>query len=223
MTKIDREKYRGTVDLIVGGTPCQDFSIAGKRAGMAGERGKLALAFVDLVRAVSPRWIVWENVPGVLSSGYGNDFADFLLAFRQCGYHVGYRVLDAQYFRVPQKRRRVFLVGYFGDWRPAATVLFDPSCLRRGTLPSRQKKTEIAGTLEGCAGGRGANSAGVNINGFLQVTQALTGSLGSGGADDNRAQGGFYVPEIVAQALSCKWSKRTSGPAGDEHQFLVTP
>jgi DNA (cytosine-5)-methyltransferase 1 len=259
MTQIDGEKYRGTVDLVVGGTPCQDFSIAGKRAGMAGERGKLALAFVDLAHKVLPRWLVWENVSGVLSSGGGNDFADFLLALRKCGYHVGYRVLDAQYFGVPQKRRRVFVVGYFGDWRPAATVLFDPSCLRRGTPPSRQKETEVAGTLKGSAGGRGANSAAVDTSGFLQVTQALTGRLGGGGPDDNKAQGGFYVPvlsptvcagppfartgndrvesnalvvsskaqggfyipEIAAQPVSCKWSKGTSGPAGDEHHNLV--
>ncbi|MDR1686835.1 MAG: DNA cytosine methyltransferase [Desulfovibrio sp.] len=221
MTKIDGEKYSGAVDIVVGGTPCQDFSLAGKRAGMAGERGKLALAFVDLVHKVLPRWLVWENVPGVLSSGGGNDFADFLLALRKCGYHVGYRVLDAQYFGVPQKRRRVFLVGYFGDWRPAATVLFEPESLCRGTPPSRQKGAEVAGTLKGSAGGRGANSAGVDINGFLHVTQVLTGRLGGGGPDDNKAQGGFYVPEIVCQAVSCKWSKGTSGPAGDEHHNLV--
>ena len=124
MTKIDGRKYRGAVDLIVGGTPCQDFSVAGKRAGMAGERGSLALDYIYLVDEVSPRWIVWENVPGVLSSNGGKDFARFVRNLGECGYGWAYRVLDAQYFGVPQRRRRVILVGYFGDWRPAAAVLF---------------------------------------------------------------------------------------------------
>ena len=193
-TKIKGEDLRGAVDLVVGGTPCQDFSLAGKRAGMAGKRGGLALKFVDLVQAVSPRWVVWENVPGVLSSDGGNDFADFLLAFRKCGYHVAYRVLDAQFFGVPQRRRRVFLVGYFGDWRPAAAVLFEPGCLRGHSPPRRKKKADVAGTLKGCAGNSGAqNSAEYAAGGYLQVTQALTGRLGDGGPGDNKARGGFSV------------------------------
>lgn len=240
MTKIDGRKYRGAVDLIVGGTPCQDFSVAGKRAGMAGERGSLALDYIYLVDEVSPRWIVWENVPGVLSSNGGKDFARFVRNLGKLGYGWAYRVLDAQYFGVPQRRRRVILVGYFGDWRPAAAVLFEPGSLRGDSAPSRKARAH--------------------------VTQALTESLGRGGADDNRAQGGFYVnhtiashwnggphptlsqsgkgrggiassdqelfaqggaglvwiPEIVSQAMSCKWAKGTSGPAGDEHHNLIS-
>lgn len=195
MTKIDGRKYRGAVDLIVGGTPCQDFSVAGKRAGMAGERGSLALDYIYLVDAVSPRWVVWENVPGVLSSNGGKDFARFVRNLGECGYGWAYRVLDAQYFGVPQRRRRVFLVGYFGDWRPAAAVLFEPGSLRGDSAP--RKKTRA------------------------HVTTALTESFGRGGADDNRVQGGFYVPEIVSQAMSCKWRKGTSGPSGDEHHNLI--
>ena len=196
MTKIDGSKYRGAVDLIVGGTPCQDFSVAGKRAGMAGERGSLALDYINLVNEVSPRWIVWENVPGVLSSNEGKDFAKFVRSLGECGYGWSYRVLDAQFFGVPQRRRRVFLVGYFGDWRPAAAVLFEPGSLRGDSAPRGKARTH--------------------------VTQALTGCLGRGGADDNQAQAGFYVPEIVSQAMSCKWAKGTSGPAGDEHHNLVS-
>lgn len=196
MTKIDGSQYHGTVDLIAGGTPCQDFSVAGKRAGMAGERGRLALYYLRLVDDVSPRWIVWENVPGVLSSNGGRDFALFVGMLAKLGYGWSYRVLDAQYFGVPQRRRRVFLVGYLGDWRPAAAVLFEPHCLRGHSAPRRKTRTDI--------------------------TQDLTGSLGSGGADDNRAQGNFYVPEIVGQAMPAKWSKGTSGPAGDEHHNLIS-
>lgn len=195
MTKIDGRQYRGTVDLVVGGTPCQDFSIAGKRAGLDGERSGLARDFTRLLREIRPRWFVWENVPGVFSTNGGRDFGTFLRALDDIRFGLAWRVLDAQYFGVPQRRRRVFVVGHFGDWRPAAAVLFERESLRRDTEASQKKRAGI--------------------------TQALTGCLGAGGADDNRAQAGFYVPEIVDQAMSCKWSKGTSGPAGDEHHNLV--
>ena len=120
----------GVVDLIVGGTPCQDFSIAGKRAGLSGNRGGLALRFVHIVAAYRPRWVVWENVPGVLSVTRGRDFGTFVRALDACGYHLAWRVLDAQFFGVPQRRRRIFLVGHLGDWRCAAKVLFESESLR---------------------------------------------------------------------------------------------
>lgn len=216
MTKIDGRKYRGAVDLIVGGTPCQDFSVAGKRVGMAGERGSLALDYIYLVGEVSPRWIVWENVPGVLSSNEGKDFARFVRNLGECGYGWAYRVLDAQYFGVPQRRRRVILVGYFGDWRPAAAVLFEPGSLCGNSTPRGKARTHVAGTIDASA--YRSRGAGTNPG---AITQALTGCLGRGGADDNQAQAGFYVPEIVSQAMSCKWAKGTSGPAGDEHHNLI--
>ncbi|WP_370791852.1 DNA cytosine methyltransferase [Bilophila wadsworthia] len=197
MTKINGRKYHGTVDLLVGGTPCQDFSVAGKRAGLSGERSRLALDFIRLAREIAPRWLLWENVPGCLSTNAGIDFGSFAQALADCGYHLAYRIMDAQFFGVPQRRRRVFLVGYFGDWRPPVAVLFEPHGLRRDTPPRRKTRKD--------------------------VTQSLTRSLGTGGQDDNRAQGGFYVPDIVSQAMSCKWSKGTSGPAGDEHHNLICP
>lgn len=195
MMKINGENYRGAIDLLVGGTPCQDFSVAGKRAGLSGERSRLAFDFVRLAREIAPRWLLWENVPGCLSTNAGSDFGSFAQALAGCGYHLAYRILDAQFFGVPQRRRRVFIVGYLGDWRPAVAVLFEPHGLRRDTPQGGKTKKNI--------------------------TQSLTRSLGTGGADDNRAQGGFYIPEIVNQAMSCKWSKGTSGPAGDEHHNLV--
>lgn len=215
MTAIDGSNYRGTIDLIVGGTPCQSFSVAGKRGGISDPRGALAFAFVELVRDVSPRWIIWENVPGVFSSGEGADFKAFATALVQCGYHVAWRVLDAQYFGVPQRRRRVYLVGHFGDWRPAAAVLFEPHSLRGHSAPRKKKAQNLAGTVDASLGrNRGAGTPpGV-------ITQALTGRIGTG-SDDNKAQGGFYLPEIVSQAMSCKWAKGTSGPAGDEHHNLI--
>ena len=195
MTKIKGENYRGSVDLLVGGTPCQDFSVAGKRAGLDGERSGLARDFARLLREIRPRWFLWENVPGAFSTHSGRDFGTFLGALAELGYGLAWRVLDAQFFGVPQRRRRIFIVGYLGDWRAAGAVLFEPASLCRDTPESRKKR-------EG-------------------VTQSLTGCLGAGGADDNRAQAEFYVPKIVDQAMSCKWAKGTSGPAGDEHHNLL--
>lgn len=140
MTKIDGRKYRGTVDLLVGGTPCQDFSVAGKRAGLSGERSGLALDFIRLAREITSRWILWENVPGCLSTNGGIDFGYFAQALAECGYHLAYRILDAQFFGVPQRRRRVFLVGYFGDWRPPVAVLFEPHGLRGDTSQGRKTR-----------------------------------------------------------------------------------
>jgi len=164
----------GTIDILVGGTPCQSFSIAGLRAGLADDRGNLALEFCRLLIAKRPRWFIWENVPGALSS-FSNekeqkntetsDFATILTAFRECGYSCAYRVLDAQYFGVPQRRRRIFVVGYFGnDWRPPAAVLFEPESLRRNSKASRKKKKNITGALGSSSKGRspGVDEAAAN-------------------------------------------------------------
>ena len=122
------EKWNiGQFDILVGGTPCQSFSIAGKRGGTADERGALMYAYLGIVEAYRPRWIVWENVPGVLSSNSGYDFTSFLAGLEECGYGWAYRVLDAQYFGVPQRRRRVFVVGHIDNRTDlAAEVLFEP-------------------------------------------------------------------------------------------------
>jgi DNA (cytosine-5)-methyltransferase 1 len=127
-TTITGDEY-GPIDLLVGGTPCQSFSVAGLRKGLDDARGSLALEYLRLVDRTQPRWIVWENVPGVLSSNKGRDFGSFLGALVELGYGFAYRVLDAQYFGVAQRRRRVFVVGYLGDWRPAASVLFERESL----------------------------------------------------------------------------------------------
>ena len=99
-----------SVNLVVGGTPCQSFSVAGLRKGMDDPRGNLALVFCGIVAALRPGWVVWENVPGVLSSNGGRDFGSFIGALAKLGYGCAYRILDAQYFGVPQRRRRVFVV-----------------------------------------------------------------------------------------------------------------
>ena len=191
----------GPVDLLVGGTPCQSFSIAGQRLGLDDPRGNLTLEFARLARRVRAQWIVWENVPGVLSSDRGRDFATILGAFRECGYSVAYRVLDAQHFGVPQRRRRVFVVGHLGDdWRPPTEILFEQASLRGDTSTRRTQRQEVAGTLGGGSGSRGWSSD-LDRTTFIPVD-----------VDAARVNG----------SVSSKWSKGACGPAGDEAYKLVS-
>jgi DNA (cytosine-5)-methyltransferase 1 len=188
MTKIEGSEYVGLVDLLVGGTPCQDLSVAGKRAGLAGERSSLALNFVELAYRMECKWFVWENVPGCLSSGTskGADFATLLSMFtgrdieppkggwgtagyipndRPDRFGVAWRTLDAQFtrtsgfpFAVPQRRRRVFVVGYLGDWTRSAEVLLEPDRVRWDTPPrfkARERFARIAQRSVACSIGNG--------------------------------------------------------------------
>jgi DNA (cytosine-5)-methyltransferase 1 len=143
-----RDWPRETIDLLVGGTPCQSFSTAGLRKGLDDVRGQLALGFSQIAKHSRPRWIVWENVPGVLSSGGGRDFGSFIGSLVELGYGLCWRVLDAQFFGVPQRRRRVFVVGYLGDWRNSAAVLFEQESLRGDSKAGRKKRK---GTAKGSA------------------------------------------------------------------------
>jgi DNA (cytosine-5)-methyltransferase 1 len=136
------------IDLLVGGTPCQSFSIAGLRKGLDDPRGNLMLTYLAIAARYKPRWVAWENVPGVLSSNRGRDFGTFLGALGELGYGFAYRVLDAQYFGVAQRRRRVFVVGYLGDWRRAAAVLFERESLSGHPAPRREARKSIAGGFE---------------------------------------------------------------------------
>lgn len=168
MTKLnEHEIYReSTIDLFCGGTPCQSFSIAGLRGGLDDGRGNLALEYCRILIAKRPRWFVWENVPGVFSSNGGKDFACILSAFTgkeinaeglgNTGviegefYSVAWRVLDAQYFGVPQRRRRVFVIGYLGkDWRPPFAVLFERDSLRLDFEASAKERKGTTGKAEG--------------------------------------------------------------------------
>lgn len=148
---VDWTEYEGSVDVIIGGSPCQAFSLAGRRLGLMDERGKLMLEFVRCVREVGPRWVVWENVPGVLSQDGGRAFGTLLGELEDCGYALAWRVLDAQFFGVPQRRRRVFLVGHPVPGC-AAGVLFEPDCMRGDNPPSREKRAQLAADAEGRAG-----------------------------------------------------------------------
>lgn len=153
---------RGAVDLIVGGTPCQSFSVAGLRKGLEDPRGNLALTFIGMVDHYRPEWVIWENVPGVLSSSGGRDFGSFIGAMASIGYGFAYRVLDAQYFGVPQRRRRVFVVAHSsGDPRRAAEILFEPESLSGNHNQSKQERQSIAGgTITGSVSSKWAKGTG---------------------------------------------------------------
>lgn len=188
MTKF-QEWPDANVDVLVGGTPCQSFSVAGLRKGLADPRGNLALTYLAIADRYRPRWIVWENVFGVLSSNGGRDFGAFLGGLGQLGYGFGYRVLDAQHVRtrrhpwaVPQRRRRVFVVGYLGDWRPAAAVLFDRESLSGNPPPRREAGQGAAPTLS--ARTRGGGGLGTDFDcdgGLIASTGDVAHCLNAGG------------------------------------------
>ncbi len=143
----DMTKYESwpnqSINLLCGGTPCQSFSVAGLRKGLDDPRGNLMLTFGAIAAKYRPKWLVWENVPGVLSSNHGRDFGAFLGMLGQLGYGFAYRVLDAQYFGVAQRRRRVFVVGCVGNWRAAAAVLFERHSLLGNLAPSREARKDV--------------------------------------------------------------------------------
>ena len=147
MTKFKDWPDDKSINLLVGGTPCQSFSVAGLRKGLDDPRGNLMLTYLAIAAKYRPGWLAWENVPGVLSSNGGRDFGTFLWALGELGYGFAYRTLDAQYFGVSQRRRRVFVVGYLGDWRRAAAVLFERHSLSGSTPPRRKKGERIAPTV----------------------------------------------------------------------------
>ena len=154
ISKIDWRPYAGQADVVVGGTPCQSFSVAGKREGLDGASG-LVREYFRLLREVRPSWFVWENVPGALSSNNGEDFKFILRQWDDCGYHVAWRILDAQYFGVPQRRRRIFAVGHIGNWQSPAKVLFESESMSGNPAPSRetgQDAPAVAGTLSANCG-----------------------------------------------------------------------
>jgi DNA (cytosine-5)-methyltransferase 1 len=158
------------IDLLVGGTPCQSFSVAGLRGGLADGRGNLALEYLKLSQRLRPKWLVWENVPGVLSSAGGRDFGSILGGLVELGYGFAYRVLDAQYFGVPQRRRRVFVVGYLGDWRRAAAVLFERHSLQGHSAPRREAGQRAAPTISARTEGGGGLGTDFDLdNGLIQA------------------------------------------------------
>lgn len=240
MTKITGEDYIGKIDLLTGGTPCQSFSFAGLRRGLDDPRGNLCLKSAELAHRSSVRWILWENVPGVLSSNGGADFAGFLSLL--CGWNVSvpadrkgvrrwknagiinpaaggfglaWRVLDAQYTRVagfpravPQRRRRVFVVGYRGEWTPAAAVLFDRYCLSWNPSPRRQAGQGAARTITastGCASAKEQQYNFINENGKPLNPLGVT----------------WWNGKHVADTLTCTSNGQRMPDSGRMHAVIV--
>ena len=197
MTEIENDERfkRSRIELLVGGTPCQSFSVAGLRGGLEDPRGNLALVFLRILDRARPAWVVWENVPGVLSSGGGRDFATFLGGLRELGYGFAYRVLDAQYFGLAQQRKRVFVVGYLGDWRRAAAVLFERESMSGHPAPLRQAREDVASTVTASSMRGGGATAGNNpglVNPIL--TPPLASCLTSRNARNDAES--TYIPEV---------------------------
>lgn len=208
MTKFKEWNINESVNLLVGGTPCQSFSIAGLRKGLDDPRGNLMLTFLSMAEHFKAKWILWENVTGVLSSNGGSDFATFLQGLAQLGYGFAYRVFDAQHFGVPQRRRRVFVVGCLGDWKSAAKVLFESESLCRDITKSI-KKGKVSPTLT--KEGTGVSRTGFNEDGWYVIASTLTRN-GAGG--NNYECGETYVPNIdgmKARRLTPKECERLQG------------
>lgn len=189
VTKVDWHGFarsNGPVDLVVFGSPCQSFSVAGKRLGLDDPRGNLALYALSVVNILRPRWFLFENVPGLLSSDEGRDFGRFLATVGECGYQCAWRVLDAQYCRtqqhpraVPQRRRRVFVVGCLGSWTRAAGVLLDAESLRGNPPPRREAGERIAPTVDArTKGGGGGWGSDFMMDGGLVARAAKAGEMG---------------------------------------------
>jgi DNA (cytosine-5)-methyltransferase 1 len=201
MTKF-KEWPDAAIDVLVGGTPCQSFSVAGLRKGLDDPRGNLMLTFLGLARRYRPGWIVWENVPGVLSSNQGRDFATFLEGLGECGYGFAYRVFDAQYFGVPQRRRRVFVVGHSGDWRPAAAVLLESASLSGDPAPRRETGQGIAALTANGVGTCGADDNQGQAGHLIAVDYTnghlddISGTLEAAQSRGNRGQG------VIAQPIA---------------------
>lgn len=213
---------RSNVDVLVGGTPCQSFSVAGLRKGLDDPRGNLALAYLACAERYRPRWLVWENVPGVLSSWGGGEyeargapqgferwereekraFACFLAGLQELGYGFAYRVLDAQYFGLAQRRRRVFVVGYLGDWRPPFGVLFESESLRGDPPPSREAGQDVASTITSGVGnsgrGHGARS-GHAKDGTRIPVEGVCGAINS--ASGHAVPGNSVQDAMAAQLI----------------------
>lgn len=219
MTKYNEWNIPST-DIICGGTPCQAFSVAGLRGGLADPRGNLTLTFLGAVDRFRPRWVVWENVPGILSDDTGA-LGAFLGGLGQLGYGFAYRILNAQYFGVPQRRRRIIVVGYLGDWRRAAAVLFERHGLQGHPAPGGKAGKTAAPPSEG--GPRvGSHWDGESIHPTLNQSYN-TGGIGFSNQEIFSQRGAGLVP-AVSPTVSAKWAKSSGGGIGrgGDPSFSVT-
>lgn len=209
---LEHDVARGErLELVHGSSPCQDFSVAGQRAGLDGARGDLTRAFLRVVGGLRPRWVTWENVPGAMQTDGGRALGAVLGALSNLGYGFAWRVLDARFFGVPQRRRRVFVVGRLGgDPRPAAAVLFDSACLRGDPSSRRKARATAAGALAGGSGGRGHRLGADEAAGRQLVAGTLRGSgngtarTGAVGSDAGMCVVAFDETQITSRENRCR-------------------
>ena len=223
-TTIGADEY-GPIDLLVGGTPCQSFSVAGLRGGLGDDRGNLALEYLRLADRKRSRWLVWENVPGVLSSNGGRDFGAILGGMVELGYGVAYRVLDAQHFGVPQRRRRVFVVGHLGDWRRAAAVLFERHSLS-GNTPPRRETGKVAPTIPSRSTGGGGLGTDFDCDGGLIASTGdiamddCSPTLRAGGHSGSHANAGV-MPAVAFNITPSNSNKDFNARQSERAQALT--
>lgn len=234
ITKIDwKEEIDGAIDLVVGGSPCQSFSVAGKREGLKGASG-LMFEYIRCVQELRPRWFLWENVPGALSSEDGGAFGQLLREMDELGYSLAWRVLDAQFFGVAQRRRRLFLVGHLGAESPAE-VLFEPDCLSGNPQSSREKRKELAsraGRSAACAGFKYSAAPRANTIGYAEeqantltadwhapAVLPLRGNMI--GRTDSADRQGMAMSQYGTEIAGCLTARGDSSPCADRGQNIV--
>lgn len=203
ITKVDwKNEIHGAVDLVVGGSPCQSFSVAGKREGLKGASG-LMFEYIRCVQELRPRWFLWENVPGALTSENGEAFGQLLREMDELGYCLAWRVLDAQFFGVAQRRRRLFLVGHLGAESPAE-VLFEPGCLSGNPQSSREKRKELASRA-----GRSAACAGFKYNAAPRAN-----TIGYAEEQASTLTADWHAPAVLPLQGNMIGRADSAGPAG---------
>lgn len=216
MTKINGWAMRGQIDLLVGGTPCQGFSVAGLRGGLDDPRSGLAGHYVRLAAELRVPWLLWENVPGALSTSGGADYRAFVSALDELGYGLAWAVLDAQWFGVPQRRKRLFLVGRLGDWRGPGAVLFEPGRVCRNP-PARRSKRE---------GNPSPAKGGAETRSEQDVCPTMTSSGAGFARVDGRAEhdcGTLVVQPNEVSSTLCASGAGTDRPSaqGSQEGFCV--
>lgn len=226
ITKIDwKEEIDGAIDLVVGGSPCQSFSVAGKREGLKGASG-LMFEYIRCVQELRPRWFLWENVPGALTSEDGGAFGQLLKEMDELGYSLAWRVLDAQFFGVAQRRRRLFLVGHLGAESPAE-VLFEPDCLSGNPQSSREKRKELArraGRSAACAGFKYSAAPRANTLGYAEEqANTLTADWHAPAVLplSGTGQQGMAMSQYGTEIAGCLTARGDSSPCADRGQNIV--
>lgn len=234
ITKIDwKEEIDGAIDLVVGGSPCQSFSVAGKREGLKGASG-LMFEYIRCVQELRPRWFLWENVPGALTSEDGVAFGQLLNEMDELGHSLAWRVLDAQFFGVAQRRRRLFLVGHLRAESPAE-VLFEPDCLSGNPQSSPEKRKELAsraGRSAACAGFKYSAAPRANTIGYAEeqantltadwhapAVLPLRGNMI--GRSDSADRQGMAMSQYGTEIAGCLTARGDSSPCADRGQNVV--